>query len=102
MAKGSPQTKLSIPVNLRAKGGRDSKTVVHDLSISGFSAASMKRMPEGQTCWLSLPDLEKLEAEVVRWENSIVHCEFSEMLSPIVHDNLVLSYSSQSVVRTAI
>ncbi len=62
----------------------------------------MNRMHEGQVCWLSLPDLEKLEAEVVGWEKSIVHCEFSDLLSPIVHDNILLRYSNNSVMRTAI
>ncbi|MEL7219553.1 MAG: PilZ domain-containing protein [Pseudomonadota bacterium] len=102
MAGAKPQSKLSIPASFRASGGRDSQTVVHDLSISGFSTASMNRMHEGQKCWLSLPDLDKLEAEVVRWENSIVHCEFNELLSPIVHDTMLLRYSNTSMVRTAI
>ena len=38
----SPRTKLSIPAQLRASGGRPIRTVVHDLSISGFSAAESR------------------------------------------------------------
>lgn len=102
MTAGNPSTKLSIPATLRASGGRDLKTVLHDLSITGFSAASMSRLQDGQPCWLTLPDLEKLEAEVVWWDNCIVGCEFSELMSPIVHDNILLRYSNQGVVRTAI
>ncbi|QUL38565.1 PilZ domain-containing protein [Erythrobacter sp. JK5] len=101
-AAGSPNTKLSIPATLRAKGGRDFQTVVRDLSILDFSASSMNRMHEGQVCWLSLPDLDPLEAEVVRWENSIVQCELSEVLSPIIHDNILQRYSNLGVTRTAI
>ena len=103
MTEGSvPNTKLSIPATLRVSGGRDCQSVVQDLLISGFSASSMTRMHEGQQCWLALPDLDELEAEVVGWENSIVHCEFSEILSPIVHDNILLRFSNHSTVRTAI
>ncbi|WP_298466823.1 PilZ domain-containing protein [uncultured Erythrobacter sp.] len=102
MARDNPRTKLSIPATLRASGGGDVKSVVHELSISGFSAASTKRMLEGQVCWLSLPDLEPCEAEVVWWENCIVGCEFSDLLSPIVHDNILQRYSHLGVVRTAI
>ncbi|MEM8724263.1 MAG: PilZ domain-containing protein [Pseudomonadota bacterium] len=101
-AGSNPRTKLSIPANLRASGGRDFQSVLHDLSISGFSAASMNRMHEGQTCWLSLPDLEPLEAEVAWWDNCIVGCEFTELLSPITHDNVLQRYSNLEVVRTAI
>src|SRR3546814_7966251 len=46
----SPRTRLTIPGQLRASGGRAFQTVVHDLSISGFSAASINRMHEGQLC----------------------------------------------------
>lgn len=102
MTGNAPNTKLTIPATIRASGGRDHQSVVQELSISDFSASSMTRMLEGQKCWLSLPDLEELEADVVGWENSIVRCEFRELLSPIVHDNILQRYSNLSVVRTAI
>lgn len=89
----APRTKLTIPANLRASGGRPFQTVVHDLSISGFSAAAINRMHEGQLCWLTLPGLESLPAQVVWWENCMVGCAFNELLSPIVHDNIIRRYS---------
>ena len=99
MAGNTPDTKLTIPATIRASGGRDHQSVVQDLSISDFAASSMTRMLEGQKCWLSLPDLEELEAEVVGWENSIVRCAFRELLSPIVHDNILQRYSNTGVYR---
>lgn len=60
-----PRTRLTIPATLRASGGRAFQSVVHDLSISGFSATSINRMHEGHLCWLTLPGLESLQAEVV-------------------------------------
>ena len=98
----SPRTKLTIPASLRASGGRAFQSVVHDLSISGFSAASINRMHEGQVCWLTLPGLESLQAQVVWWDNCIVGCAFSELLSPIVHDNIIQRYSNAGVYRTAV
>lgn len=97
-----PRTKLTIPATFRASGGRAFQTVVHDLSISGFSASSINRMHEGQMCWLSMPGLEALESEVVWWDNCIVGCAFAELLSPIVHDNILLRYSNVGLKRTAI
>ncbi len=95
------RTKLTIPGQLRASGGRAFQTVVHDLSISGFSAAAINRMHEGQVVWVTLPGLESLQAEVVWWDNCIVGCAFKELLSPIVHDNIVSRYMGGGVYRSA-
>ncbi|GAA4039303.1 PilZ domain-containing protein [Parerythrobacter jejuensis] len=92
----SPRAKLSIPAELRPSGGRRYHTVVHDLSISGFSAAAINRMHEGQVCWLTLPGLESLMAHVVWWDNSMVGCAFADLLSPIVHDNILARYTGQT------
>ena len=96
----SPRTKLTIPGQLRASGGRAFQTVVHDLSISGFSAAAINRMHEGQVCWLTLPGLESLQGQVVWWENCQVGCAFTELLSPIVHDNILARYSGEGAYRS--
>ena len=95
----APRTRLTIPASLRASGGRAFQSVVHDLSISGFSASSINRMHEGQMCWMTLPGLESLQAEVVWWVNCIVGCAFTELLSPIVHDNILQRYSNTGVYR---
>jgi len=96
------RTRLTIPATLRASGGRAFQSVVHDLSISGFSAASINRMHEGQVVWLTLPGLESLQGEVVWWDNCIVGCAFSELLSPIVHDNILQRYSNVGSSRKVI
>ncbi len=96
------RTRLTIPATLRASGGRAFQSVVHDLSISGFSAASINRMHDSQMCWLTLPGLEALQAEVVWWDNCIVGCAFVELLSPIVHDNILQRYSNVGVYRQMI
>ena len=89
----APRTRMTIPVRLRPSGGRGFETVVQDLSISGFSAAAMGRMHEGQLCWLTLPGLEPRQAQVVWWGNRKVGCAFAELLSPIVHDAILARYS---------
>ncbi len=95
----APRTRLIIPSQLRASGGRAFQTVVNDLSISGFSASAISRMHPGQVCWITLPGLESLQAEVVWWEASQVGCAFCELLSPIVHDNILQQYSAPSTYR---
>ena len=97
--RSAPRAKLAIPGQLRSSGGRAFQTVVHDLSVSGFSAAALNRMHEGQLCWLTMPGLESLQAQVVWWENCMVGCAFSELLSPIVHDNILARYSGAAAYR---
>ena len=96
----APRTRLTIPAQLRASGGRGFQTVVHDLSISGFSAAAISRMHPGQICWITLPGLESLQAEVVWWDNSVVGCAFADLLSPIVHDNILERYQPSAIYRS--
>ncbi len=91
----APRTKLSIPAQMRASGGRRFQTVVHDLSISGFSAAAINRMHEGQVVWLTLPGLESQMGHVVWWDNCIVGCAFADLLSPIVHDDILTRYTGR-------
>lgn len=95
----APRTRLSIPASLRAAGSKGFQTVVNDLSISGFSAMAINRMHPGTVCWLSLPDLESMEARVIWWNNSMVGCEFQNLLSPIVHDAIVDRWLGNSAFR---
>ncbi|MFN4114399.1 MAG: PilZ domain-containing protein [Sphingomonadaceae bacterium] len=95
----APRTRLTIPAQLRASGGRAFQTVVHDLSISGFSASAISRMHPGQLCWITLPGLESLQAEVIWWDNSLVGCALEQLLNPIVHDNILTRYAPSSVYR---
>ncbi|MGB7408645.1 MAG: PilZ domain-containing protein [Pontixanthobacter sp.] len=97
----SPRTKLAIPAQLRMSGARAFQTVVHDLSISGFSASAISRIRPGQTCWITLPGLSALHAEAIWWENSVVGCAFTELLSPVVHDNILAKHSPSAVYRSA-
>jgi hypothetical protein len=87
--RSAPRTRIAIPASLRASGAKSIQTVVHDLSLSGFCCLSVNRMHPGTVCWLQLPGLESLQAEVIWWGNSLVGCAFQNLLSPIVHDNVL-------------
>ena len=97
--RSAPRTKLAIPAQLRASGARAFQTVVNDLSLSGFSATAITRMHTGAVCWLTLPGLESLQAEVVWWENNMCGCAFTSLLSPIVHDNILARYRGDGTYR---
>lgn len=95
----APRTKLTIPAQFRQSGGRAFQTVVHDLSLSGFSATAVNRLQPGTLCWLTLPGLESLQAEVVWWDNSLCGCAFQKLLSPIVHDAVIARYRGEGSSR---
>ena len=90
--RSAPRMRIMIPAQMRASGARSFQTVVNDLSLSGFSATAVNRMHPGSICWLTLPGLESLQAEVVWWENGMAGCAFSNLLSPIVHDNILARF----------
>ena len=97
--RSAPRTKIVIPAQLRASGMRAFQTTVNDLSLSGFSATAITRMHPGSVCWLSLPGLESLQAEVIWWENGMAGCAFVNLLSPIVHDNLLARFRGDGTYR---
>jgi hypothetical protein len=97
--RSAPRTPVAIPATLRASGAKSIQTVVNDLSLSGFSCQSINRMHPGTVCWLQLPGLESLQAEVIWWNNSLVGCAFHNLLSPIVHDNILDRFRTESIVR---
>ena len=96
----APRTRIAIPASLRPSGGRSFQTQVLDLSLGGFSASCVNRMHAGALCWLTLPGLESLQAEVVWWQDNLVGCAFANLLSPIVHDNVLARYRGDGVFRS--
>jgi len=97
--RSAPRTRLLIPASLRPSGSRGFQSEVRDLSLSGFSAQSINKMHPGTLCWLTIPGLESLQAEVVWWNNQLVGCGFSQLLNPIVHDMIIARYTSADVRR---
>lgn len=97
--RSAPRTRLVIPAQLRPSGMRSFQTLVNDLSLSGFSSGSINRLHPGTLVWLTLPGLESLQAEVVWWEAGQCGCAFANLLSPIVHDNLLARYRGEAIQR---
>ena len=85
----APRETVVIPATLRQSGSKGFHTDVLDLALGGFSASALNRMHPGAICWLTLPSLAALQAEVVWWEAGVVGCAFADLLSPIILDALV-------------
>lgn len=100
--RSAPRTRITIPATLRVSGGRGFQTVVHDLSMSGFCAAAVNRIRPGSICWLTLPGMESLQAEVIWWDNSLIGCAFDRLLSPVVHENILTRWSNSTPFRPVV
>ena len=97
--RGAPRTRVLIPAQLRPSGARGFRTELHDLSLSGFSAAAVNRLHDGQLVWLTIPGLESQQAKTVWWEAHMVGCAFENLLSPIVLENILARHREGSLVR---
>jgi hypothetical protein len=88
-ARGAPRKRLSIPVILRPEKSKRMHTMLRDLSLSGFSASAMFRIPVGTVCWLTLPGREPMEARVVWWEGGLVGCAFAKLIGSVTYDAII-------------
>lgn len=97
--RSAPCNRVSIPASLRASGSKSIQTVVNDLSPSGFSAASINRVHPGTIVWLTMPGFESMQASVVWWEDGLIGCAFEQLLSPIIHDNILNRWCNDGVYQ---
>lgn len=89
----APRTQLEIPASLRPSGDKGFATTVHDLSLGGFSCEALARLRPGALCWLTLPGLAALQAEVIWNHGGMVGCAFANLLNPAVFESIVSRYS---------
>jgi len=77
----APRVEVSIPGYIRVVGGKRLATTTRNISLSGFAAIAVARLNIGAKCWLTLPNMESLEAEVVWWDRGIVGCSFRNLFT---------------------
>jgi hypothetical protein len=91
--RSAPRLRISIPASLRPSGSKGFQTAVRDLSLSGFSATAMTRVPPRTICWLTLPNKETVSAKVVWWDNGLVGCAFDQLLDPVELETILSRWS---------
>jgi hypothetical protein len=87
--RSAPRISLKIPATLRPSGQTGFSVVVRDLSLSGFACEAVTGMHVGTICWLTLPGLGGLQAEVMRNDGIVVGCAFANLLNPAVLDSVI-------------
>jgi hypothetical protein len=90
--RSSPRILLNIPGKLRPSGTTGFPVRVTNLSMSGFACEAITGMPGGARCWLALPGLAPLQAQLI-WNNGQeVGCAFDTMLNRAVLDSILNRY----------
>jgi hypothetical protein len=87
--RSAPRHRFAIKASLRPSGVTGFSVVVTNLSMSGFACDAITGIPIGSRCWLSLPGLAPLQADVVRNDGFTVGCAFSNLLSQVVLDSII-------------
>lgn len=88
----APRRRLSIPARMRFSCSSGFAVEVTDMSLAGFACDALMSSPPGTLCWLTLPGLGALEAEVVRHSNHGMGCAFKNMLNLAVLNHYVSKY----------
>jgi hypothetical protein len=87
--RSAPRVLLNIPGTLRPSGVTGFSVRVTNLSLTGFGCEATTGMPKGARCWLTLPGLAPLQAEVVWNDGRTVGCAFSNVLNRSILDSIL-------------
>ncbi len=80
---------VNIPATLRGSGAKGFPVKVTDISIAGFGCEAVTSLHPRDLCWLTLPGLTGLQAEII-WNNGItIGCAFSNMMNDAVLRNVL-------------
>lgn len=90
--RSAPRVHLSLPAKLRPRNQSAFNVIITDLSLSGFACKAITSMSQGDRCWLTMPGLASMQAEVVWNDSRKVGCSFDNLLNQVVLDALIARY----------
>ncbi|WP_089133370.1 pilus assembly protein PilZ [Sphingorhabdus sp. SMR4y] len=87
-----PHPEIVIPAKMRFSCFHSFPVEVTAISLAGFTCDALQTAHQGTLCWLTLPGLGALEAEVVHCGNQGMACAFKNSLNPAVLDHYIDKY----------
>jgi hypothetical protein len=93
----APRTPVKIQAKLRRSSEAAFNVTVGDLSCAGFSCDAVTSIKPGTMCWLNLPGLMGMQAEVIWNDGTTVGCAFATFMNQGVVDRMVALYPPPSV-----
>ncbi len=88
----APRHRLSIPARMRFSCSSSFAVEVTNMSLAGFACDAVLDAYPGRLCWLTLPGLESLEAEVIPHNENGMGCAFKNLLHPAVLRHYAMKY----------
>ncbi|MEH6758225.1 MAG: PilZ domain-containing protein [Parasphingorhabdus sp.] len=90
--------KVAIPAKLRFSGSTSFSVEIANISLAGFACDALLQAHPGTRCWLTLPGLAPLEAEVIHLNNMGLGCAFQSMLNPAVLDRFIANFPARAPI----
>ena len=87
-----PRGDVTIPGEIRERGGGKQKVAVIDLSQSGFRLHCMLLIPEDRMVFLTMQGLEPMEARIAWHQQDFYGCEFKRPLYQAVFEHVIRTY----------
>lgn len=78
----APRVPVHIEAQVRPTGSRAFATVVRDMSPGGFTATAAERLESHSLCWVTLPGVPAIQAEVIWWEAGLFGAAFCRLIEP--------------------
>lgn len=94
----APRYKFAIPAKMRFSGSGGFGVTITNMSVAGFGCDALLQIQPGTRCWITLPGLSSLEAEVIHNSNYGLGCAFANLLSPAVLDRYIAHYPAPEPV----
>jgi hypothetical protein len=66
--RSAPRTRIKLAARLRPSGYKRRNVLLRDISLSGFSVASIDRLPAHTHCRLTIPEIGRFDARSIWWE----------------------------------
>ncbi len=95
----APRHRLAIPAKLRFSCSNSFAVEVTDMSLAGFACDALLEIGSGTRCWLTLPGLGALEAEVVRTGTRGLGCSFVNLIGLPVLDRFIAKYPAVAIAE---
>jgi len=87
---------VCIPARMRFSCSQSFDVEITDISLAGFCCDALLEMHAGTVCWITMPGLGSLQAEIVHHDNRGLGCAFAELINPAVLDRFILHYPAKS------
>jgi hypothetical protein len=88
----APRQRIRVAARMRFSCSSSFPTEVTDMSIAGFACDALLQTHPGTLCWLTLPGLGALEAEVVWHGKNGMGCAFKNLLNLAVLNHYVAKF----------